>query len=107
MRLVNRDGEGENYQINKGVKAVYDDKQKKLASLTINDKPVKDSQYYIIAIQGFHFNSSSSYLNLTQQELMQSGKSKVITTSAQEALKEFLRNNQNINRRVEGRLLYI
>lgn len=107
MRVENRDGEGENYQINKGVRAVYDDKQKKLASLTINDKPVEDSQYYTIAIQGFHFNSSSGYLNITQEELMQSGKSRTITTSAQEALKEFLRNNQNISRKVEGRLVYI
>jgi 5'-nucleotidase len=34
------------------------------------------------------------------------GKNKVVTTSAQEVLEEFLRNNQNIDRKIEDRLVY-
>lgn len=47
------------------------------------------------------------HLNITQEELLASGKSKVVTTSAQQVLEEFLRNNQNVSRKVEGRLVYL
>lgn len=107
MRPENRDGEGECYQVNSGVEAIYDDKKKQLVSLKIDNQLVDDKKMYSIAIQGYHLNNCSAYLNITQEELRLSGKSKVITTSAQEVFKEFLRNNQNITRKIEGRIQYI
>jgi len=35
-----------------------------------------------------------------------SGQGKVVSTSAQGALEEYLRNHQNISRKVKGRLVY-
>ncbi len=106
MRIENRDGEGECYQVNEKVKAVYDDKKKKLESLSIDEKPVKEKELYTICLQGFHFNNCKDYLNISQEELLKAGESKVVTTSAQEVLEEFLRNNQLITREIEGRLVY-
>jgi len=106
MRSDNRDGEGECYQINSRVKAVYDNQKKELISLVIDDKPVENTEFYTVCMQGYHFNQSKKYLNISNRELLESGKSKVVTTSAQEVLEEFLRNNQNIIRKVEGRLIY-
>jgi 5'-nucleotidase len=106
MRIENRDGEGECYQVNERVKAVYDDKKKKLESLSIDEKPVKEKELYTICLQGFHFNNCKDYLNISQEELLKAGESKVVTTSAQEVLEEFLRNNQLITREIEGRLVY-
>jgi hypothetical protein len=37
---------------------------------------------------------------------MESGKTKVISTSCQEVIEEWLRNNQNVGRGVVGRLEY-
>jgi 5'-nucleotidase/UDP-sugar diphosphatase len=107
MRLENRDGEGECYQVNQKVKAVYDEKSKSLKSLSVDGKDVFNTQFYTICTQGYHFNQSKSYLNISNEELLESGHSKVVTTSAQEVLEEFLRNNQNITRKVEGRLVYL
>lgn len=107
MRIENRDGEGECYQVNSGVEAIYDEKKKQLVSLKTDRQLVDDKKMYLIAIQGYHLNNCSAYLNITQEELRLSGKSKVITTSAQEVLREFLRNNQNISRKLEGRIQYI
>ncbi len=107
MRIENRDGEGECYQINQGVEAIYDERKRQLVSLKINNQLVDNSKMYTIAIQGYHMDNSAAYLNITPEELRLSGKSKVITTSAQEVLKEFLRNNQNISRKIEGRIQYI
>ncbi|PIS16060.1 bifunctional metallophosphatase/5'-nucleotidase, partial [Candidatus Roizmanbacteria bacterium CG09_land_8_20_14_0_10_41_9] len=107
MRSENRDGEGECYQVNQGVEAVYLDKERKLLSLKIEGKIVEDRLNYTLGIQGYHFNNSAQYLNITNEELLTSGKTKVLTTSAQEVLKEFLRNNQNIGRKIEQRLVYV
>lgn len=107
MRPENRDGEGECYQVNQGVEAVYQNKERKLLSLKVQGKLVEDHLNYTLGIQGYHFHNSAQYLNITNEELLASGKTKVITTSAQEVLKEFLRNNQNISRKIEQRLVYI
>jgi 5'-nucleotidase len=106
MRPENRTGEGECYQVNRGIKAVYDDKTKRLLSLDVAGRPVEKDRFYTICMQGYHFNNSKAYLDLTQEELLESGKSKVVTTSVQESMEEYLRNNQNIASRVEGRLVY-
>ncbi|OQB06559.1 MAG: Trifunctional nucleotide phosphoesterase protein YfkN precursor [bacterium ADurb.Bin212] len=106
MRLENRDGEGECYQVSSGVCAVYCDEDNKLVELSINNKPVDRSEFYTICLQGYHVNNSEKYLNITAKQLNESGQTKVVSTSAQEVLEEFLRNNQNIYREVEGRLIY-
>jgi 5'-nucleotidase len=106
MRIENRDGEGECYQVNGSVKAVYDDKKRKLIKLLIRNQPVEDNLNYSIVMQGFHFKNSESYLNISAKELEASGKSKTVTTSAQEVFKEYLMSHQNLNRIIEGRLIY-
>jgi len=106
MRPENRNSEGECYQVNANVKAVYSDVTHKLVSLQISGKKVRNDKMYSICFQGYHFNNALANLNLTQEELLQAGNSKVITTSAKEVLEEYLRNHQNIKRKVEGRLTY-
>jgi 5'-nucleotidase/UDP-sugar diphosphatase len=106
MRIENRDGEGENYQVNRGVVATYSDKDRKLLSLTVNDKPVDDKGTYTVCMQGYHYNNCLSYLNITPEDLIAIEPPKVVSTSAQEVLEEYLRNNQNLNAKVEGRLQY-
>jgi 5'-nucleotidase len=106
MRKENRDGEGECYQVSTGASATYGDSEKKLLSFTINGEEVVDDKTYTLCLQGYHINNAKTYLNVTPDELLKNGASKVVTTSAQDVLEEFLRNNQNITRTVEGRLKY-
>lgn len=106
MRTENRNSEGECYQVNSKVKAVYSDAQHRLLSLKINDKNISNTKFYRTCIQGYHFNNATAYLNISQEELLESDKTKVITTSAREVLEEYLRNHQNIKKKIEGRLVY-
>jgi 5'-nucleotidase / UDP-sugar diphosphatase len=106
MRTENRDGEGECYQVSSAVKATYNDKSHTLESLLINNNKVMKTQLYTICLQGFHLNNSKSYLNITKEELLELGESKVISTSAQEVLEEYLRNIQNLSAKVDQRLNY-
>ncbi len=106
MRKENRDGEGECYQVNKGICAEYNEKQAKLTKLNVKNSPVKDTQLYSLCLQGYHVANSKSYLNVTNQELENAKCSKIISTSVQDVLEESLRNNQNTKPVIEGRLVY-
>jgi 5'-nucleotidase / UDP-sugar diphosphatase len=106
MRPENRNSEGECYQVNERVRATYDNNQRQLVSLKIDEIPVSDSKAYSVCIPGFHFNNADRYLEVTQEEFLASGKTKVVATSAQQILEEYLRNHQNLKKKVEGRLVY-
>jgi 5'-nucleotidase len=106
MRPENRRGEGECYQINGKIKAVYNDKAHNLVSLSYNGAPVDGEQTYTIGLIGYHILNSAAFLNITNEELLANGPSLVIATSIPEALEEYLKTHQNIGRTVEGRLTY-
>ena len=106
MRPENRNSEGECYQVNGRVNAVYDDGKRRLVSLYVDEIPVSDEEFYTLCLQGYHVSNSDAYLNISNEELLQSGRSRVISTSAKEVLEEYLRTHQNIVRKVEGRLIY-
>ncbi|MCL4378457.1 MAG: bifunctional metallophosphatase/5'-nucleotidase [Actinobacteria bacterium] len=106
MRKDNRNGEGECYQVNSSIRAIYSDAGKQLLSLEFKEKPVDEDGLYKICMQGYHMNNCDAYLNISTAELTKNENHKVISTSAQEVLEEYLRNHQNIGRDIEGRLIY-
>jgi 5'-nucleotidase len=107
MRPENRDGEGECYQVNQGVKAVYSDAAVELQELLIQEKSVQDGGQYTICLQGFHYTNSGPNLSLSNEELTAIHPPQVIATSARDVLEEHLRGNQNLRSEVEGRLTFI
>lgn len=107
MRAKNRDGEGECYQVNRKVRACFNDKEEKLEGLKINGKEVEDKKIYSLALQGYHANNCLSYLNISPESLLENGSSKVVTTSAQQALEEYLKTRQNLESQIEGRLFFV
>jgi 5'-nucleotidase len=107
MRPENRDGEGECYQVNHAVRATYSDAEHRLVSLAVRDVPVSHDATYTVALQGYHAKNCAAYLNVTEEQLLAAGPSKVVTTSAAEVLEQWLRDHQLEGRRVEGRLTYV
>ncbi|MGI5841551.1 MAG: bifunctional metallophosphatase/5'-nucleotidase, partial [Patescibacteria group bacterium] len=73
MRAKNRDGEGECYQVNRKVRACFNDKEEKLEGLKINGKEVEDKKIYSLALQGYHANNCLSYLNISPESLLENG----------------------------------
>lgn len=106
MRLENRNSEGECYQVNRGVSAVYSDDSDELESLDIDKKPVQDDGQYTICLQGYHYTNCEPNLGLDDGELTAIHPAAVVTTSARDVLEEYLRNNQNLKSKVEGRLVF-
>lgn len=106
MRIKNRNGEGECYQVNSRVKAVYLDSTSNLASLTLDDNPVIDNQKYTLTLQGYHIANSKTNLNITNDELIAIESPKVIATSTYQVIEEWLRTHPNVTRKIEGRIIY-
>ncbi|MHB8051700.1 MAG: bifunctional metallophosphatase/5'-nucleotidase [Methanoregula sp.] len=106
MRPENRDGEGECYEVNAAVHAVYDDRKKLLESLELNGEPVDDSRHYTLGLTGYHVDNCLKNLNLTPDELTHLGGTKVVATSVTSILEEYLRVHPNLNRHIEGRLVF-
>jgi 5'-nucleotidase/UDP-sugar diphosphatase len=106
MRNANRDGEGECYQVNGAVRAVHDDASDTLISLGVGGQDAHDDDLYTVCLQGYHAANSKAYLDVTPEELASGGDTKVVSTSAQEVLREWLREHPKEIRRVEGRLAY-
>ncbi|MCU0861566.1 MAG: 5'-nucleotidase C-terminal domain-containing protein [Methanomassiliicoccales archaeon] len=106
MRKENRNGEGECYQVNSRARACYDERQGRLTSLTMDGKEVQDDQRFMVCLQAYHAKNSKRYLDVSGEEL-HALRAKVVATGAREVLEEWLRNNQNVGREVEGRLQYL
>lgn len=106
MRAENRDGEGECYQVNAGVQAVFSEGGKQLDSLSVHHQPVQNEGLYTLGLQGYHLKNSSDFLDVSLEELKDAGRNRVVATSVQDVLLEYLREHQNFNEKVEGRLVY-
>ncbi len=106
MRADNRTGEGECYQVNRAVRAVYDNTSSTLESLTLNGKPVLDDQTYTICLQDFHFKNVERIFSLPPGALDAVTRHTVVVTSDRDILIEKLSYAQNQTASVEGRLQY-
>jgi 5'-nucleotidase/UDP-sugar diphosphatase len=107
MRPENLNGEGECYQVSNGVRVIYDVTSQRFVSLKINNADVTNDGFYTVCLQGYHFKNSLANLNFSQEKLTEVCKAKLVSTSAQDVLVEYIRNNQNVKRQVEGRLTYL
>ncbi|MGH7998415.1 MAG: bifunctional metallophosphatase/5'-nucleotidase [Brasilonema sp.] len=107
MRLENRiPGQSSYFQVNKGIKAVYNDVQRKLNSLSIKGKIVKQDNKYTICLRKYDYLNSYQNLGITTEELGTFGNLEVITTSTHDLLEEYFSSHQNLHSNVEGRLVY-
>jgi 5'-nucleotidase/UDP-sugar diphosphatase len=107
MRPENCNGEGEYYQVNRGVCAVYDRSKHDLVSLTLAGTPVDNARNYFICLQGYHYKNAEVGLQWTAEELEQIEKPRLLATSCRDIVEEYLHNHQNVNAEIEGRLQYV
>jgi 5'-nucleotidase len=106
LRFENRDGEGECFQVNERVKAIYSEVQSKILSLTVDEIEVNDLQNYSITLQGYHIANSIANLGISYEELISIKSPKVVTTSTYQVLEEWLRQHPNISCHIEGRIVF-
>ncbi|MGB3637108.1 MAG: 5'-nucleotidase, partial [Rivularia sp. (in: cyanobacteria)] len=96
-------GKSSFYQVNKGVRAVYSDAEQKVESLLINGEPIAENTQYSVCVLEYHYKNSVKRFNLTSEEL---GTPKILTTSAQDVLEEYMTSHQHIDSHIEGRITF-
>lgn len=106
MRPENRTGQGECFQVNRGVCAVYNEVGRQLESLTLHGQPIDDGRTCSVCLSIFHKRNPQRFLDLSAEEISQFGEPITVSTSIRDMLQEYFRSNQNLSRRVEGRLMY-
>jgi 5'-nucleotidase / UDP-sugar diphosphatase len=106
MRPDNRNGEGECYQVNRGVNAVYDNAGSQLVSLAVGGQPVRDDQHYTLDVQEYHYKNSQKNLGLSNDALNRIDRYVVAATAGRDIFEEYLARHQNATSGVEGRLVY-
>jgi 5'-nucleotidase len=106
MRPENRNGEGECYQVNGRIRAIFDESKRELTSFTFDGKPPADDSLYTVGLAGYHV-TNSRYLDMTNAGLLAGGPNKVIATNISDVMEEYLKSHQNIGCKVEGRLVYV
>jgi 5'-nucleotidase len=107
MRPENRAGEGECYQVNRGVRAVYCDSTRTLDELQVRGEPVGDDDTYTMGLTAYHEKNAAAFLGVSAEELRATGPHKVVSTSMRDVLDDYLRHHQNLSATVEGRLVYL
>jgi 5'-nucleotidase len=107
MCAENRNSEGECYQVNRGVRAVYDDHLNELVSLEIKEKPIDPQAHYTIGLSDYHYSNVLQNLGISNEEITAISAPKVTATSMVNVAEEYLRSHQNLNSQVEGRLVYL
>ncbi|BAL80624.1 bifunctional metallophosphatase/5'-nucleotidase [Caldisericum exile] len=107
MSNENKISDGEHYQVSKGVKAVFNTQKDQLESLSLDSVPVKFENVYTIALQGFHYDNFEKFFKISAEALKTIKPPKVVSTSQSDVIEEYLNLHQNIDREIEGRLVYI
>ncbi|MBQ3386357.1 MAG: bifunctional metallophosphatase/5'-nucleotidase [Eggerthellaceae bacterium] len=107
---INRDealagGHTEYYQLSKGCHMVYSKGKHEVTEFTLNGEPLVDDQVYSVALQDFHYNNLEDGLDITLEELKKNGTPRIICTSDQEVLEEYLASHPLLTRRIEKRIV--
>ncbi len=112
IRYMLRDGvwQGEHstfFQISKRLKIVYDIPNSRIVEFTFDGEPVTDDQIFKIALQDYQLNNFKRNFNIDLEQISKNKKPVVISTSARDILEEYLSNNQQIDREIDGRITLI
>ena len=72
---------GEFYQLSKGSKVVYNQKEHKLEVFELDGKPIQDDDMIKIAMGDFHFNNIEHFLLIKPEDIRKNGPIKTMSTS--------------------------
>jgi 5'-nucleotidase len=93
------------FQVNKGVTMVYNESKQNLESLTLNGQPIEGEKTYTVCVQDYFYNSAADTFGIPKEALIARG-TNVLATSISDVLEEHLRHHQNLDSRVEGRIVF-
>lgn len=97
-------GLSEFYQFSKGLQIKYSKTNNDFEYVLYNGRQINDDDIFSIGLQNFHYQNIEDFMDVSQDELENIFKPKVISTSTLDILEEYLRVNRRLYRDIEGRI---
>lgn len=72
---------GEFYQLSRGVKVVYNQKEHRIETLELNGRAIEDDDMLKIAMGDFHYNNMDNFLHLNKEDIKKNGTVKTLSSS--------------------------
>ncbi len=93
------------YQFSHGMRIVWERGAQRFRELTLDGELLHADRLYTVAMQKYHYTNLKPFLDITLEEAEQNGKSRVLTTSLNAVVEEYLSTHPHLTRQVEGRLV--
>ncbi len=97
-------GHTEFYQVSKAMHCEYRKSTHSIEKLTMSGKDVKDDDFYLIAVQNYHFVNFESFFGVSFEEVAGNMKPRVIATHVNNIIEEYFSVHPGLDAHVEGRL---
>ena len=95
------------FQFSEGMRVVYDVTSRKLKEFSLHGKQIEDTEIYNIGLQYYFYLNLEAFFSISQEEVAQNGKPRMIATSERDVLDEYLSCYQNLDHHTGGRLMLI
>lgn len=100
-------GTTEYYQLSKGLRAVYSKDKKDLLEFKFKGKDIKDDQVFTVGLQNFHYLNVEDFLGVSEEELAKNQKPRILATSTQDILVEYLSCHHRLDFHPEERIVIV
>ena len=101
------EGHTEFYQYSKGVRIVYRKSTHTLEELSFRGKEVEDGDEFLIAMQTYHYSNFEEFFNVPIEPIKDRMRPRVVTTSLNNIIEEYLTTQQRLDAHVEGRIVIL
>ncbi len=101
------EGHTEFYQYSKGVRIVYKKSTHELLEFRFNGEDIRDDMYLKIAMQHYHFVNFDKFFGLPLSEVTKAKRPRVVITSVNNIVEEYMTLHQGLDAHVEGRLVIV
>ncbi|MBE6127716.1 MAG: bifunctional metallophosphatase/5'-nucleotidase [Erysipelotrichaceae bacterium] len=99
------EGHTEFYQFSKGVRIHYKKSTHELKELSFRGKPVTDDMRLTVAMQSYHYNNFEEFLGVPFEEVRKNRAPRIVMSSLNNIVEEYLTLHQGLDAHVEGRIL--
>ena len=98
------EGHTEFYQVSRGVHIVYRKSTHEIETLELNGAAITDGQELTFALQDYHFNNFDEFMGIPLAEVEANAKPRVVATSTNNIVEEYLSTHPVVDAHVEGRI---
>jgi 5'-nucleotidase len=100
-------GHTEFYQFSKGVRIVYRKSTHELHEFKFNGEDITDDMHLKIAMQHYHFINFDEFFGVPLSEVIQNRHPRIVITSVNNIVEEYMTLHQGLDAHVEGRLVIL